>query len=165
MIAHEDLLKLISYEPETGLFRWLTTKGHVDIGQIAGTRHPNGYIRISIKKQFLYAHRLAWFYVHGEMPCGLIDHINGIKDDNRIANLRVGNKTLNAQNYKRPRKDNTSGYLGVCKCKKSSKWIAQIVINGKHKAIGRFKTAEEASNAYLMEKRKHHAFFVDLDNR
>lgn len=100
------------------------------------------------------AHRLAWLYVHGEWPSKHLDHLNGNRTDNRIENLRQVSVAENAENTRRPHRDNKSGYLGVCK--KRGKWLAVIQIKGKYTRIGLFDTPEMAHEAYLAEKRKHH---------
>ena len=100
------------------------------------------------------AHRLAWSLHYQEMPSQDIDHINGIKTDNRICNLRLVTVRQNQYNQRKPRIDNKSGYLGVTVYK--DKWMASIKINSKTKHLGYFSTPQEANEAYINAKRKHH---------
>jgi hypothetical protein len=100
------------------------------------------------------AHRLAWLFVTGDMPKYQVDHINGIKTDNRFENLRDVSPKLNSQNARRPHKDNKTGYLGVCS--RYGKFVAQLLINDKQTVIGYFDTAEEAHLAYIEKKRTYH---------
>lgn len=100
----------------------------------------------------ILAHRAAWVLHYGKWPDGEIDHINGVRTDNRICNLRDVDKGGNQRNATR-RKDNTSGYAGVYKWKK--RYLAHIRIDGKLKVIGRFDTAEEAHAFREVEKLKY----------
>ena len=85
-----------------------------------------------------------------------IDHINGNRTDNRIANLRAVTRGGNMQNQRRAHASNTSGLLGVYYKPKNKKWAAQIQANKKRMNLGLFKTAEEAHTAYLKAKRELH---------
>lgn len=98
------------------------------------------------------AHRVAWAIHYGEWPAHHIDHINGNRSDNRIENLRDVRQAVNNRNAKR-RKDNSSGFAGVYKYK--NRWIAHLRIDGRQEVIGRFDTAEEASEFREVEKLKY----------
>lgn len=161
-LTQQRLKELLSYDPETGLFINLTQRRpQAKIGSVAGCKHYSGYIHIKIDNKKYMAHRLAWLYVYGEMPKKELDHINEIKDDNRIVNLRLATHKENGQNVSSPRIDNNSGFRGVSWDKKAKKWCAQIGINGKYKNLGYFVTPEEAYEAYLKAKRKIHTFWVE----
>ena len=90
MITQEYLKSVLYYDKDTGLFTWKISnkKGHVKEGKLAGSKDNRGYVKIQINKKDYTAHRLAWFYIYGEWPKQVIDHINRIKFDNRIENLR-----------------------------------------------------------------------------
>jgi len=90
------------------------------------------------------------------MPSEQIDHINGIRHDNRISNLRLATNKQNCQNTKQARVNNKSGFLGVSPS--GDKFISTIQKNGKQLYLGTFETKEEAHEAYLNEKRKLHEF-------
>ena len=108
------------------------------------------------------AHRIVWQLHNGQIPDGLqIDHINGIKDDNRIENLRLDVNKENPQNISEPQCNNTSGYLGVSWNEREKKWRAQIMVKGKRKYLGLYDTKEEAYEAYLAAKRDLHPFWVE----
>jgi hypothetical protein len=94
-------------------------------GDIAGFTHKqSGYYRIRINGKQYQAHRIAWLYINGNFP-DKIDHINHIKNDNRISNLRNASYVDNNRNATQ-RVDNTSGVTGVCWHKKNSRWIVKI---------------------------------------
>lgn len=148
MPTAERLKELLSYSPETGEFTWRFNKGRAFAGSVAGGANGLGYWLIRIDGHLCLGHRLAWLYVHGELPPGDLDHINQIKGDNRIENLRVASRSENEQN-KRRRADNTSGYRGVCWNKLKARWMARICLHGKCRNLGYFETAESAYAAYL----------------
>lgn len=162
MLTQQRLKELLSYDQGTGIFIWSTKKSkRIKIGDIAGCKNPDGYIYIRVDGKGYFAHRLAWLYVYEKMPEKEIDHINEIRDDNRMCNLRLANHQENGQNQSNPRTHNTSGFLGVSWHKCGKKWRAYITLNGKIKHLGYFNTAEEAHAAYLCAKREYHLFWVE----
>lgn len=155
MITQAILKSKLSYIPEAGIFtKVLKVSGRV---KIAGTKN-NGYIAIAINKKVYSAHRLAWLYMTGEWPKYMIDHINGIRDDNRFCNLREATNSENQMNRGIP-KNNTSGFKGVCWHKQNCKWVAQIKINGKLTHLGCFEKVEDAHQAYCKGAENHHNAF------
>lgn len=148
-------LSRISYDPTTGEFRWVRPNvGRGRAGGAAGSKRPDGYIRICLDRQYVLAHRLAWFIVHGAWPQFGIDHINGDKSDNRIDNLRDIPQRMNCQNIRKPRGHNKSGYLGVWL--HDGRYAAGITVDGKYISLGGFATPEEASDAYWKAKAVYH---------
>lgn len=139
-ILHE----LLSYDPLIGVFAWKKARRGVVVGKPLGTDNGNGYLRITVLGRSEYAHRLAWMYVHGEMPKNHIDHINGNKQDNRIANLRDVTNAENAQN-----KPNATG---VSWHKKAGKWQAHICVHKRKTYLGLFNDFDAASAAYKQAK-------------
>lgn len=156
-LTAERLRELLDYDPLTGVFIARKSGGHRKAGDIAGSLSTSGYIILGVDGETsLYAHRLAWLYVHGSWPCDLIDHINGDKLDNRIANLRPANRQRNAQNLKRSHADNKTGYLGVVEIPGTGMFYASICAKGKRHWLGRHATAEAAFAAYVSKKRELH---------
>lgn len=149
--------KYFSYDPETGILIWKITNNRKKAGDEAGLVHISDGSKVVtlFSKQYKY-HRIAWLLHHGKWPDGVIDHINGIKTDNRISNLRDVSNLINAQNQRKAAKNNKTGYLGVSKRKRSVRWRASIKVNGLTKDLGTFATAEEAHQAYIVAKRQHH---------
>jgi hypothetical protein len=146
---------LLDYDRETGTFRWTAiTSNRVKIGADAGWINSNGYRMIRVDGHQYMAHRLAWLIVHGRFPVGDIDHINGIRTDNRIANLREATRSLNMQNLRRARADSTTGVIGVRRMLK--KWQAEIQVNHRKIYLGTFDSIDDARTAYLAAKRRLH---------
>jgi hypothetical protein len=144
-------MELLHYNPETGIFTWLVSPRSGWAGKTAGY-DENGYVALKIGATKYKAHRLAWFYIYGEWPSGMLDHINLNKADNRIANLRVVTFQQNAAN--RPAQyDNASGLKGVHWHKQSRKWRAQANIQGRRTHLGLFDTKEAAHAAYVRAAR------------
>ena len=157
-LTAERLRELLSYDQETGEFRWsLGGKGTGGPGSVAG-HVSRGYVRICVAGHMYQAHRLAWLYVHGEWPVDQIDHINGEKIDNHIANLREATASENGGNQRKAASNNKAGLLGVSWYKQRKKFKAQIKLNGKTKHLGMFSTSEQAHQAYLVAKRELHPF-------
>jgi hypothetical protein len=139
--------KLLSYDPLTGILTWKIARmrGHVP-GVIAGSPSRDGYWTIMVDGKAYKAHRLAWLLHTGKWPKDQLDHINRVRDDNRIENLRPANASLNQINSEMYR-NNKSGYRGVYFHSGSNKWQAQLRRNNKQTHIGLFATAIEASRA------------------
>lgn len=159
VITQQRLREVLDYDPETGEFRWLVATGRrVNVGDLAGTdSYGRRFIRID--KRRYRAHRLAWLYVHGRWPANEIDHINGVADDNRIANLREATRSQNCENRRKPKRNSTSGFLGVWTHKATGKLRAQIVHNGKNYHLGLFNCPTAAYLlGYLPAKRRLHEF-------
>ena len=117
--------------------------------------NSNGYAVIKVDSVTYKAHRLAWLCVHGEWPAGQIDHINGSRTDNRIANLRDVPHLINAQNRRRANRNNSTGLLGVSHGKAGG-YVATICVGSKTEYLGVFSSAEEAHQMYLLAKRQKH---------
>jgi hypothetical protein len=154
-IDHAALLRKMRYEPHSGLFVWIDSASNVaKNGSIAGTVREDGYLQIKVLGVVVLAHRLAWFYVNGSWPEKNIDHANGNRADNRIANLRDLAQRGNVENVAGARCTSKTGLLGVSRY--GARFRATIKINYRQKALGYFDTAEQAHAAYLAAKREHH---------
>lgn len=150
------LRELLNYDPETGLLTWRAARHGVFAGAVAGWTSRQGYIHLSVEGCTQQAHRLAWLHVYGAWPAQHIDHINGVRDDNRIANLRDVLPRVNAENVRRVHAQNKSGFMGVRKARTPGKWQASIIVKGRFLYLGVFTSTEEAHEAYVAAKRIHH---------
>lgn len=158
-LTQEKLMSILDYDPLTGLFRWNKEScKRLVKGAVAGTL-DNGYTMIGIDRKQYRAHRLAWVYVYGYMPTEQIDHINGLKTDNRIENLRLATHGQNCAN-RTLQSNNTSGYKGVCFIKSLGKWRARIGHDKRKIDIGFFETPEQASIAYEKKAIELHGEFA-----
>src|SRR5690348_8622850 len=110
-LTQERLRECLSYEPRMGDFTWHKSRCRVKVGDMAGTPHPDGYVQINIGGRLYLAHRLVWLHVYGEWPIAYLDHINGVRDDNRLINLRPATHSQNKANS-RCRRDSRSGLKG-----------------------------------------------------
>ena len=161
-LTAEKLRSLYHYNPETGVFTRLMSLGSRGAGPAPGGLDSGGYRRLQIEGQRYLMHRLAWLYMHGCWPEHHVDHINGIRDDNRIENLRVCSIRENNLNT-RISKNNRSGFKGVSLDKKANYWTAGIHIDRKRISLGRFETAMEAAHAYNKAAIKHYGEFAVLN--
>jgi len=90
---------------------------------------------------------------YGEYPNGIIDHIDGNRSNNAIENLRILDAAENTHNIRKAYSSNkTTGLLGANYCKENKKYLARIMVRGKMHNVGRFKTAQEAHDAYMRAK-------------
>jgi hypothetical protein len=154
-LTHGRLREVLSYDPATGDFTRRTPRPGARAGDKAGHLHRAGagYVYIMVDHRSYLAHRLAWLYVHGVWPDGLLDHINRDKSDNRIANLRPADFSLNAQNAVSGRAGRALP-LGVYRYRK--RFVAKIMVRGSSRHLGCFDTPDQASAAYLTAKAELH---------
>jgi hypothetical protein len=159
MGAFNKIKELLNYDKDSGIFTWAVKRGNRPVGSIAGHKHVTyKYVYITINRKKYMAHRLAWFITHKVWPKNDIDHINNMRDDNRLVNLREATRSENLQNLNKPNSRNESGFLGVSTNKKSK--IRPFIARLDTKYIGSFKTAKEAHLAYISVKEKEYPFWV-----
>lgn len=143
---YSKISKLIKYDSETGKFTWLN-RGDATFdtrfgGREVGYRDKDGYLVVVYSRKSIRLHRLAWFMTHGELPKE-IDHINRVKTDNRISNLRECSRSENMQNIG-TRKDNKTGFKGVGWCNSAKKYRARCIVDGTRRTLGYADTPEDA---------------------
>lgn len=153
MISLERLKELLSYDPETGLFKWLP-RPRIRAGKVAGNRMEKGYIRIYVDGQSYQANILAWFYMTGAWPHADVDHRDGNRANNRYLNLRDVSRSVNLENMRAAKSNSTTGLLGVKRCR--DRFQSAIMVRGKSIHLGTYQTPELAHAAYLIAKRKFH---------
>lgn len=168
--TYEVVQALISYDPETGVFTRLWRDdmhpnwNAVYAGKRADMlRPPRGYFNVKINKVLYRAHRVAWLLTYGAWPPDDldVDHIDGDKGNNRIANLRLATRAENCWNSK-SRKGASSSAKGVSKASKN-RWSAAICTNGVKVQLGSFGTEEEAAEAYKLAASKMHGEFARFE--
>lgn len=171
-ITSEIVREFLDYDPDTGLFEWKKRdRRHFKSNhafnawnaKMAGnaaftSTNGRGYSDGGIFGKTVRAHRIAWLHYYGTQP-DHIDHINGIRTDNRICNLRSVTNAENRRNQKR-RTDNTSGVAGVRWHKQAGKWNARIRLNGKEKSLGVF-VDKQAAIAARKKAEKEHGFHAN----
>lgn len=146
----EYLCEAFSYDPATGDLTWRERPVHhfVDAdyqrrftaryyGIAAGSRDRRGYLLISLNHRKYWVHRICWAIHTGRWPEHFIDHINGIRHDNRAENLRDVPQLINGKGAVKS-KNNTSGYTGVGWRQKGNKWLAYITVRGRRIHLGLF---------------------------
>lgn len=155
MLSQSELQRLFTYD--RGVLTWTTYGPRRLHGKRAGTVNGQGYRQVRIRGVIYPEHRLVFMYHHGYVP-KLIDHINGVRDDNRIENLRPCTQIQNSYN--------TRGWArhtlpkGVTWSKKDRRFQAQLSINGKNTYLGQFRELEDAVSAVVEARRKHHGDFA-----
>lgn len=171
-ITPEFLRELLDYDPETGVLTWKLRTPKMfrgakysperdcaiwntkNAGKPAFSRmNESGYLAGKISKSSLKAHRVIWMMVHGE-AANQIDHINGDRADNRLANLRNVDHFENHKNM-RMRADNTTGVSGVAWDRRRGKWQAKIGVNGQKLHLGRFTCIGQAVAARKAALRRY----------
>lgn len=147
MSNYSALIDEVKYDPESGNLYAAKDKGtRWKKGRKIGNINLHGYVVFNVNGRHFLAHRVAFFLYHGRMPRGKVDHINRIRHDNRIANLREVDESQNCQNQSL-RSDNTSGKKGVTWCKLRGKWQGQIQHKGK-RFSAYFNSIEDAAAWY-----------------
>jgi hypothetical protein len=155
----ESYLKLFEYRD--GKIYWRENRGSQKCkGKMAGT--PNlGYLTVRVRELggSVGVHRVIFCMQHGYMP-EFIDHINGVRDDNRIENLRPATKSenkLNTANYA----NNTSGIKNVSWFKNNKKWGVSVSVNHKRKFLGLFEDLELAQLVAMEARNKYHGAYAN----
>lgn len=136
----EEIAKAFHYE--NGNLYYKRAQG---IRPITGSIRPNGYVQVTLKRQQYLAHRIVWCLHNSSWPKEQIDHINGIRYDNRIENLREVTVRENLTFKRKLYKTNTSGVPSVHWCKRVLRWVVKLPVSGEY--IGKYKNIESAIRA------------------
>lgn len=147
ILTAETVRAWFEYDAERGILRPRTYRKDAPERPPLGFLNRGGYRVWRHNGTLHQVHRVIWLFVHGRWPEGQIDHINGDKRDNRIANLRLATAQQNRANVS-AQTNGTSGFKGVSWCKGDQRWHARIMADGKRYFLGGYITAEEAARAY-----------------
>lgn len=148
-LTQETVRTFFAYDPENGELRWRTRADRDHswnmrfAGEVVGSILKNGYRYFNLSTRVLLAHRVIWLWMTGEWPTKQVDHINGVRDDNRWSNLRLASQEENSANQGL-RSNNTSGVKGVSWDKKSKSWVVHITVSRKQMWIGSSRSKDEA---------------------
>lgn len=158
MPARELLHSLFAYSFVEGALYWkvrLSPKARLD--QPAGSTDPEGYRVITVNGKTYRRHRLVWAYFNCDPGNMEIDHLNGVKGDDRLENLRLATRRENSWNT--TYKTNKSGAPGVCWHARDKKWRVSIKDQGINKHLGYYSDLQEAQKAYIEASRSIHGSF------
>lgn len=151
------LADVLGYRPDGTLFWKIKAgNGRIAIGTTAGFPTVCGGFKVMFQKKAYWVHHVVWALHTGHMPTKFVDHINGIRSDNRFENLRECTQAENMQNRSAVG-IGASRLLGVHRYR-NGKWASAITKNGQKQWLGVFDTPQEASEAYLSAKRRTHTF-------
>lgn len=153
-LTAEEARRRLAYDPETGKLTWKQLRNSKRIGEEARSLDVSGYVQVNIAGTMVKGHRLAWLIHFGVWPEGDIDHINGNRADNRIANLRAVTNAVNCQNKRKALPKSKTGVLGVVKV--GERYQANIHVNRKKRYLGSYATPDEAHRVYVEAKRQLH---------
>lgn len=147
----------LDFNPETGVFHWTKPGYGRTVGKPIGEKARAGqYLMMRVQGDIVYAHRLAWFYHHGEWPKAVIDHIDGNRANNAIVNLR---EATHAQNAARRQ---TTRLIGPSRgvVPHQAGYVARIHHKGVRHYLGYFTDPEEAKAAYEAKAKEIHGEFA-----
>lgn len=159
ILTYERACEVLVYDPDTGALNWRIGRPGAPKGALVGTRSSEGYTQIEIDYRLYKAHRVIWLLMTGAWPTHHVDHINGIRADNRWKNLREATPLQNSRN-RRPQKDTGSGRVGVTFVKASSKWQAYIGLDNRTMSLGHFTEIEDAIAARTAAEKEHYGEFA-----
>lgn len=161
------LREILSYDAETGDLTWKARSAHLFKDGVRGvsaesrartwnarysgrktfvSKHPCGYLAGAVFGVSVLSHRVIWALVYGRFPENDIDHINGIRTDNRLSNLRAVSRSENLKNAK-VRCTSRSGVIGVGWHSKNKKWRAYVNDGNRHVSLGYFHNKQDAIDA------------------
>jgi hypothetical protein len=162
--SRAEAAALLSYDPATGIFRWLVeTHGHggkIMPGDVAGTP-KDGYVQIKIFGRVYRAQHLAWLFMTGEWPPVDVDveHENRNRSDNAWLNLRLATRSQNNMNAGL-RSDNKSGQKGVGRRNDTGRWYARVTVDRRVILLGHFDSFDDAVAARRAAERQHFGEFA-----
>lgn len=158
MFTKEYLHEIFQYG-DGNLYWKMDVAKNVKAGSICKQIDSRGYKKVTINRKSYFQSRIIFMMHYGVLP-KTIDHINCIKTDNRIENLRPASIIENGQN-KKIQKNNKSGFKNVHWCKTNKKWVVTIKVNKKSMSVGSFKDIELADLVAQEARNKYHKNFAN----
>ena len=156
-LNQQELLELFEYK-DGDLYN-KKPRSKVKVGSIAGSLLKDGYRQVKIGNRSYKVHRVIFLMQYGYLPTQ-IDHINGIKSDNFIGNLRPATNVTNQYN-KKPQKSNTTGHKNIHWCNRSQRYIVSFRIKGKLLNFGSYKDFIDAKNIAIKKRIELHGEFAN----
>jgi hypothetical protein len=160
MLTQERVRYLFTYDEKNGLLLRNLKRGKGLPGKPSLCKDKDGYHVVGIDNKNYRTHRVIWLYVYGEFPEGYLDHINRIRTDNRIENLREADYSKNGYNTKTP-KANTTGVKNVQWIKHMNKYQVRLRANNQNLVIGHFADLELAELVAIEARNKYHGTFAN----
>ncbi len=162
-LTADEVRSLFDFNPATGELQWRVRRQGVRSSRSRNSLNSHGYREVTIRGRSYLVHRIGWLHHFGKWPVSQLDHVNGVRTDNRIKNLREATPSQNQWNRRKP-KNNTSGFKGVSLYKKGRRrWRAIIKVGEKSVYLGVYKTAQEAHAAYVAAARVYFGEFGRSD--
>lgn len=145
-LTYERVRELFDYHEDGYLVRRAVTNWRLAVGQRAGSLNKStGYVNIKVDKNMYQAHRIIWLWHYGYIPEKSIDHINRVKSDNRISNLRETSQSCNMRNASAMSRRRVGEVRGTSRHKsKTLSWMSYITVNYRRVYLGTFGSEEAA---------------------
>ncbi len=157
-VIPDCVIDMLAYDPSTGLLTWNLSRGSAAKGSIAGCFNGR-YCVLKINRILYYVHRVAWFIHFKTQPVGLLDHIDGNTQNNRIDNLRIANDFQNQQNVSV--KCDSRSFMKNVGITRFGTYRVRVSVAGKRIPVGIFDSVHEAREAAIVFRNKNHGEFAN----
>lgn len=146
--------------PETGTLMWKVRGPGRTVGKPLGSLTAQGYLQVKVDNVIYPIHRVIWFYVHGVWPEHQLDHMDGCKTNNAIANLRDCTAAQNSARRKvrKPEKAPSRGVFPH-----GPGFVARLHHKGVRHYLGYFSNADDARAAYAAKAKDIHGEFAHVE--
>jgi hypothetical protein len=159
ILTYERAHEVLVYDAETGALNWRVGRPGAPKGALVGTRSSHGYTQVEVDYRLYKAHRVIWLMQTAHWPKHQVDHINGMRADNRWSNLREATPLQNSRN-RRPSMKNSTGRIGVAFDRRREKWNAYIGVDGKTINLGFYAEMSAAVAVREAAEKEHFGEFA-----